>query len=102
MVSQQCKIFLSKIKLLSSFFTVEGLDPDLQSILTQIGSNIFMIATSKLALNRLENHYQNNMLHLQTKETLAILEKSFDKIAILQENMYQNLSQIQMQINEIL
>ena len=78
------------------------MDPALQSILTQIGSKIFMIATSKVALNRLENHYQNNLLHPQNKETLAILEKSFDKIAILQENMHQNLSQIQMQINEIL
>ena len=59
-----------------------------------------MIATSKMALNRLENHYQNNLLYLQNKETLAIMEKSFDKIAILQENMYQNLSEIQMQIDE--
>ena len=72
---------------------MKHLDGNLQEILAQIGRNIFMIRTSKSTLKRLEKHYKNDAA-IENSKTLIILEKSFNKIAILQENMFHSILKI--------
>ena len=72
---------------------MKHLDGKLPEILAQIGRNIFMIKTSKSTLNRLEKHYKNDAA-IENAKTLIILEKSFKKIAILQENMFHSILKI--------
>ena len=88
-------MFSKAVKLIFSFFffSVKHLDGDLQEILVQIGRNIFMINTSKSTLKRLEKHNKKDAT-IENSKTLIILEKSFNKIAILQENMFHSILKI--------
>ena len=52
-----------------------------------------MIKTSKSTLKRLEKHYTNDAT-IEDAKTLTVLENSFDKIAILQENMFNSMLKI--------